>query len=180
MRAVDLIRSRRSVRAFEARPLADGALWACLEAARWAPCEGLRQPWRLAILGPASRAQAARCLAASEARRGVAPGLRAAPALAGCAEAVAVVQTAAPDDATGRSDRLAIGAVVQNLLLSAWDEGFAGLWIGGAAAEDPGLRAAVGAAAGEFVAAVVALGYPESVPPRPPRRNVAEFTQRLP
>lgn len=45
-----LLRSRRSVRKYQARPVAREALEQILEAARWAPSPHGRQPWRFVVL----------------------------------------------------------------------------------------------------------------------------------
>ena len=43
------LRSRRSTRAFDSTPLADGEISSLLEAARWAPSAVNRQPWRFVV-----------------------------------------------------------------------------------------------------------------------------------
>lgn len=45
-----ILRGRRSVRRFQARPVPDAAVAAVLEAARWAPSPHGRMPWRFAVL----------------------------------------------------------------------------------------------------------------------------------
>ncbi len=45
-----LLRSRRSVRKYQSRPVAREQLEQILEAARWAPSPHGRQPWRFAVL----------------------------------------------------------------------------------------------------------------------------------
>src|SRR5690349_4402915 len=45
-----LLRSRRSVRKYQARPVARELLEQILEAARWAPSPHGRQPWRFVVL----------------------------------------------------------------------------------------------------------------------------------
>jgi nitroreductase len=180
-RAYDLIRSRRSVYEFEQRPLPEGALARCLEAAVHAPNLGLTQPWRFVVLGPHARgAVAERARELETLRPGTAPGLRAEAPLRGAAEVVAVLRRRDARAAVRRADLLALGAAVQNMLLCAWDEGFAGLWLGAPLAGDAGVRAAVEAAADEDVVALVALGYPEAVPPAPRRRRAAECTRHVP
>ncbi len=48
--ALRLIRSRRSIRRYEDRPVPAEILWELLEAARWAPSAHNRQPWRFVVL----------------------------------------------------------------------------------------------------------------------------------
>lgn len=184
MRALDLIRSRRSVRDFEPRPLPGGALSRCLEAAVWAPNRGLTQPWRFVVVGPrgraalADRAQTLEDLQAEDGGQ-FAPWLSAVRPLRRCAEAVAVLQWLDPRPEVRSDDRLALGAAVQNMLLCAWDEGFGGLWLGGPLLGDAEARRVLGARSDEEAVALVALGYPESVPPVPRRLRAAELTRRV-
>ncbi len=177
MRAYDLIRSRRSVRTFEARPLERAAVARCLEAAIWAPNRGLTQPWRFVVLGGAPLRALAALVAALEEACAPDPGQGAAEPLGQAAAAVAVWQTAAADAATWAADRLAVAAAVQNLLLCAWDEGWAGTWLGGPLLLDPGVQDLVRVAQGQTLVAVVALGWPAEVPPVRPRRRAAELTR---
>ncbi len=53
--ALRLIRSRRSVRRYEDRPVPAEILRELLEAARWAPSAHNRQPWRFVVLVDAQR-----------------------------------------------------------------------------------------------------------------------------
>lgn len=55
---LDLMRSRRSIRRYTARPVPPEVLEELLEAARWAPSAHNRQPWRFAVLVDAGRKQA--------------------------------------------------------------------------------------------------------------------------
>jgi len=156
--AYELIRSRRSIFSFEDRPVPRPLLQRCLQAATWAPNRGLTQPWRFVVLPPAAVLDA--------------PDEATTLALAAAPVRLAVLQRLAPDPAVRDADRLAVGAAVQNLLLCAWDEGVGGLW----ATAGPLATAAAGAGADEVVAALLALGYAESVPPVRPRRRAQELT----
>src|SRR3712207_5313510 len=46
----EIVRGRRSVRAFSPQPLAREQIEAVLEAARWAPSPHGRQPWRFVVV----------------------------------------------------------------------------------------------------------------------------------
>ena len=50
MEFFDIIRGRRSVRAFRPEPLSRAQIEAVLEAARWAPSAHNRQPWRFVVV----------------------------------------------------------------------------------------------------------------------------------
>lgn len=174
MRAYDLIRSRRSIHDFEAVPIAAEVVERCLEAATYAPNLGLTQPWRFTVLREGAKARLAGAVAAFGAVHAPAPGCAAAGPLRAADVAVAVGQVADPDLGIRATDRLAVAASIENLLLCAWDEGVGGLWIGGPVLEDADVRGAAGAVAGCDLVALLALGYPEAVPPLPRRRTAAE------
>jgi nitroreductase len=49
MGIIDILRSRRSIRKYKATPVEDEKLNTVLEAARWAPSAGNRQPWEFVV-----------------------------------------------------------------------------------------------------------------------------------
>ena len=53
---------------------------------------------------------------------------------------------------------IAVGAAVQNLILAAHGLGYGSMWKTGAAAYDPGVKAAVGLQAHDHIVAIVHLG----------------------
>lgn len=179
VRAYDLIRSRRSIREFEPRPVAADVVRRCIEAATYAPNLRLTQPWRFVVLRGGPLNALADAATAFELRVEPLPGLSAAAPLRGAALAIAVLQTPAPDPATGAADRLAIGAAVQNLMLCAWDEDVGALWIGGPLLGDAAVRAVCGVATDRDLAAVIALGHASAVPPLPRRLRAEALTRTL-
>ena len=48
--ALDLLKSRRSIRKYKNKPVEDDKIQKCLEAARWAPSASNRQPWEFLIV----------------------------------------------------------------------------------------------------------------------------------
>lgn len=65
-----------------------------------------------------------------------------------------------------------VSAAIENLLLAAWDKGVGSCWLSAAQRMGfgPELQRRFAPGKGEFVAAVT-LGYPDSVPPMPKRRE---------
>jgi len=55
MHAEDALISRRSIRAFEDRPVPDDLMRRILEAARWAPSGSNIQPWKVHVLNGDAR-----------------------------------------------------------------------------------------------------------------------------
>jgi len=48
--ALELIKSRRSIRKYKSTPVEDEKIMKCLEAARWAPSASNKQPWEFIIV----------------------------------------------------------------------------------------------------------------------------------
>jgi nitroreductase len=135
-----------------------------IEAAGRAPDHGRLKPWRFIVLDEESRETFAR--AAAEAKRLRMPTLsaeqveaernkiRRSPTIivAGCA--VRLEHPKVPQI----EQVIAVGAAVQNLILAAHGLGYGSMWKTGAAAYDPGVKAAVGLQAHDHIVAIVHLG----------------------
>ena len=50
MDALELLKSRRSIRKYKSTPIEDEKIKKCLEAARWAPSASNKQPWEFIIV----------------------------------------------------------------------------------------------------------------------------------
>src|SRR4051794_7238716 len=130
----DAIRTRRTVKAFQAQPVDQPVLDELLELARWAPNHHLTNPWRFRVLGPRSlerlKEVAAEIAAAdcpkgadiAEVRRAAAAKLDRAPTLVVCS----VVRSAEP--AEREEDRDAAACAAYIVLLAAHARGLAGYW----------------------------------------------------
>src|SRR4029079_4083238 len=75
----DLIRSRRTHKAYDSEPVPEPVLRELFELARWAPNHHVTNPWRFRVLGPAAREQLKQ--AADEAKPGSGAKLDRAPTL---------------------------------------------------------------------------------------------------
>jgi nitroreductase len=127
------IRSRRTIKAFEPRPLDHETLMELLELARWAPNHHLTNPWRFRVVGPQALArlkQATSDLAcaevdapdAAEVARAAAAKLDRAPTLVVCS----VVRSDDPVEC--EEDRHAAAVAAYIVLLAAHGRGLAGYW----------------------------------------------------
>ena len=144
-----LVRSRRSIRRYQPRPVAQETLLALLEAARWAPSAHNRQPWRFCVVTTAAakhelsrrlseRWQAdltadgcdaeyiARRLAISRARLTTSPVLIV-PALT--LEDMDVYSDQQRNHAEYVMAVQSVALACQNLLLAAHDAGLAAAWL---------------------------------------------------
>jgi nitroreductase len=143
----ELIRSRRTHKAYEPEPVDRETLEELFELARWAPNHNLTNPWRFRVLGPQALAalkQAAGPEAAAKLDR--APTLVAASVLR------------SEDRVTDDEDFAAAAAATFILLLGAHARGLGGYWRTPGVLRTPEGRAAVGIPDEERVLGLVHLG----------------------
>jgi nitroreductase len=143
----ELIRSRRTHKAYEPGPVDRETLEELFELARWAPNHNLTNPWRFRVLGP-------RSLAALKAAAGpeAAAKLDRAPTL------VAASVLRSDDPVTDEEDHAAGAAATFILLLGAHARGLGGYWRTPGVLRTPEGRAAVGIPEEERVLGLVHLG----------------------
>jgi nitroreductase len=143
----ELIRSRRTHKAYDPEPVDRATLEELFELSRWAPNHNLTNPWRFRVVGPQSLAalkQAAGPEAAAKLDR--APTLVAASVLR------------SDDPVTDEEDHAAAAASTFILLLAAHARGLGGYWRTPDVLRTPEGRAAVGIPESERVLGLVHLG----------------------
>jgi nitroreductase len=185
MDAEEAIRSRRTVKAFDSRPVERGTLEELLELARWAPNHNLTNPWRFRVIGPQALErlkQAAGELGAAtappgadraECARVAAAKLDRAPTLVVCS----VRQTG--DGVQDEEDMHAAGVAAYIVLLAAHARGLAGYWrTPGVLRTDAGL-AAVGLGGDERFVGLLYLGHARQGADPPGREPVEHYAQFL-
>jgi len=116
----DLIRSRRTHKAYGSEPVPDDVLRELFELARWAPNHHVTNPWRFRVLGPVARERLK--AAAEEAKPGSAVKLDRAPTLI----VVSAKQTG--DAEQDHEDVLATAVAAYIVLLGAHERGLAAYW----------------------------------------------------
>jgi nitroreductase len=159
---LDLIKSRRSHRHFTSKPVPDDAIDRAIEAGRWAPSGLNNQPWSFAVV---RRAETRKKLSTLTRYGSIIIG---APALI-----CAFMDNSKSYDRD--KDCMAVGACIQNMLLSIHADGLGAVWLG-EILKSKGAVAEVLAAPKELeLMAVVALGYPESRIEKGKRRAVEEI-----
>ena len=166
----ELIRSRRTHKAYAPEPVDRATLEQLFELARWAPNHNLTNPWRFRVLGPqALEALKAAAGPESAAKLDRAPTLVAASALQ-CGEPVA-----------DEEDLAASAAAVYIVLLAAHDRGLGGYWRTPEVLRTPAGRAAAGIEEGERVLGLVHLGNARGpVKEAPEREPLDAFRTYLP
>jgi PPOX class probable F420-dependent enzyme len=194
-----LARGRRSVRAYQDRPVPRAALEAMLEAARWAPSPHGRQPWRFAVL---TRDEPKRRLAEAmgEEWRGTLAmdgepeeviqlrldksreRIRTAPALILACLYLDDLDRY-PDPARQRAEETmaiqSLGAAIQNMLLAAYSLGLDTGWMCAPLFAPATVRAALDLDAALIPHALITAGYIARQPKRRPHRPIAELVARF-
>ena len=143
----ELIRTRRTQKAYEPGPVDPETLDELFELARWAPNHHLTNPWRFRVLGPA----ALEALKAAAGRESAAK-LDRAPTLV----AASVVQ--AGDEVADEEDFAAAACASFIVLLGAHARGLDGYWRTPEVLRTPEGRAACGIPGGEAVLGLLHLG----------------------
>jgi nitroreductase len=168
METWDAIRSRRNVRSFDDRPIADDQLDEILEAGRRTPSSQNWQPWDFILVR--QRAQLER----------LARVWQGAGHVAHAAAAIALIAPVPEDDRQRRLIQYDLGQATMSIMLAA-----AGLGIGTAHAgvgDQDMARTLLGFPDDKFCAYLISLGYPADRPltpiKRPDRRPFDEVVHR--
>jgi nitroreductase len=165
----ELIRTRRTQKAYEPGPIDRETLDELFELARWAPNHHLTNPWRFRVLGPGAL-EALKAAAGPEA----APKLDRAPTLV----AASVITTG--DEVADEEDFAAAACASFIVLLGAHARGLDGYWRTPEVLRTPAGRAACGVEAGEKVLGLLHLGRGKGTKPAPERAPLEDFRTFLP
>jgi nitroreductase len=187
MEILECIKSRRTVRRFKSDPIPPPVLDAIFEAAMWAPSPANAQPWDFFVVGPQARAKILTLFQAKAAELLEAPDIpeprrQAVEALmadfGGAPYMVAVVSRPGSEPMEQIEYPLSAATAVQNLCLAAWAHDIGSIWLSVGAA--PPVRPIMGLDEGASVVALLALGYPEVVPPALPREDYRTHVKEVP
>ena len=167
MDLMEIIKGRRSVRAYDGKPVEKEKLEAVLEAARLAPSARNRQTWRfIAVTDPAVKDKMAEACHSQQ-------SVQQAPV---CIVIIdrepGIMSCGQPVDAVDASIALSF------LILKAHEEGLGTCWLGHF--DKDKVRAALGIPEDMSIVAVTPLGYPAEVPdarPRKPLHEVASYNK---
>ena len=169
MELADLIRTRRTHKAYAPGPIDRETLDELFELARWAPNHNLTNPWRFRVLGPEAL-ERLKAAAGPEA----AAKLDRAPTLV----AASVVQDG--DPVAAEEDFAAAACAVYIVLLAAHDRGLGGYWRTPAVLRTAEGRAACGIGEDERVLGLIHLGEARGEKPAPERAPLAAVVEHLP
>ena len=169
MDLADLIRSRRTIKAYAPAPVDRATLDELLELARWAPNHNLTNPWRFRVLGPDALARLKRAAGPEAAAK-----LDRAPTLV----AASVVQTG--DPVADVEDRDAAACACYIVLLAAHDHGLGGYWRTPEVLRTRAGLEACGIPHGEAVLGLLHLGEARGAKPAPERAPLETVVTHLP
>lgn len=188
MELLEAIYNRRTVRAFRPDPVSEEVLTKILEAGTWAPSHGNNQPWEFVVVGPETRQKLqATYQGMMEGGPLKNPNLpeeqkdrmrQFMQDFGGASTLLAVVLPAPAIEIDKYDFPLAGAAAIQNILLAAWEQEVAGVWLSFGA--NPQVKTILGVEEEGSISGILALGYPAFVPPAQPRIPVAEKIRRLP
>ena len=177
---LDIIRTRRSIRRYQDRPVPRDVLERLLEAAIWAPSAHNRQPWRFVVLTRAAdRRRLAEAMAARLRRDLGADGVaqevieadaaRSIGRLTGAPTLIVVCMTMVdmdtyPDARRQEAERTmavqSVAMAAQNLLLAAHAEGLGACWLCAPLFCGDVVRDTLALSADMEPQGIIALGYP--------------------
>ncbi len=167
----ELIRTRRTHKAFGPDPVARETLLELFELARWAPNHHLTDPWRFRVLG--EHAKQALKDAAEVAKPGSGAKLDRAPTLI----ATSAKQTG--DAEQDHEDVLSTAVAAYIVLVAAHARGLAGYWRTVPVLETPAGREAAALPDDELPIGLLHLGTPRQEQRTPDRAPVEEFAMFL-
>jgi nitroreductase len=180
MEVYEAIRTRRSIRAYENKPVEEEKLRRVLEAARLAPSAGNRQPWRFIVVTDLKMKEKLKA-AKEKMRPPPPPGAPPRRLFGGPLETapVLIVGCALPSESFPGTDfwKIDVTIALQNLVLAAWEQGLGTCWIG-VFHEEEEVKKALGLPEEARVVAMVALGYPAEIKePVKDRRPLEELVR---
>jgi nitroreductase len=162
----EVIRQRRTLKAFTDEPVEAFVVRELLELAVFAPNHHRTEPWRFVVLGRETIAQLAQETGD--------------PKLLRSATAIVVGQAVDPDPATAEEDYAACACAIYAVMLGARNRGLASYWRTPRALHDPAARPLLGLADDVRPVGIVHLGRAADPWPAPPPRAADPFTTWLP
>ena len=159
---LELIKARRSIRKFTSRKVDENLLNQIIEAGMWAPSGLNNQPWRIAIIQDSYTKQA------------IAPLTRYSPIIEE-APVLLLVFLDVDSSYDRTKDIQAIGACIQNMLLTIHTLDLGGVWLGEILKNKDKVSEIVNAPDNLELMAIIALGHPAEQGGRAYRKSMEEI-----
>jgi nitroreductase len=183
MELFEAIRTRRSIRKYQDKPVEDEKLDAVLEAIRMAPSWANMQCWRMVVVKDSAIRE--KISDFSYVREYFAPkGYKTNPAMKALTQAPVVIVLCADPEKSGalweqKYYLVDAGIAAQNLMLAARAQGLGTVFVG--VFEEEGLKVLLGIPAGIRIVGLFPLGYPAEEkgdgPPRKPLNEICFYEQ---
>lgn len=184
MQVYDAIVTRRSIGSVTDERPARKHIEQMLEAATWAPCHHVTNPWRFKVIAGDERITFGKIMARSKIERMRADGRDVAgeeeKLIAKALRSPVIIAIGTEPDtgpkANPDEDVAATAAAIQNMLLTAHALGLGAIWRTGDAVHDPEVARYMGLSEIGLVAGFVYVGIPAAVKEAQPRRSYTELT----
>jgi len=158
---LELIKTRRSVRKFKNKDISREIINNILEVGRWAPSGLNNQPWKFMVLEQETKDSLAECTKYSN--------------IVKSADKLIVVFFDKGDSYNRDKDLMAIGACIQNMLISIHFKGLGACWLGEILNQKDRIYKLLKTPKNLELAAVLALGYPLNPPRRARRKKLKDL-----
>ena len=193
---LDVLRQRRSVRKYQARPVPKELISEVLEAAGWAPSAHNAQPWRFIVLAdPKIKRRLAEAMAEAWAADMARDGVTVEPEtvrfrVERFADAPALILACLSMDGMARFPEVerqkleqdlamqSLAASLQNMLLAAHSLGLAACWFCAPSFCKQTVRETLEIPSEIEPEALITFGYPDEEPPTPERKQVGDYCFR--
>ena len=164
MDILELIKTRRSVRKFKNKDVSREIINDILEAGRWAPSGLNNQPWKFMVLEKAAKDSLAEHTKYSQ--------------IVKSANKLIVVFFDKEDSYNRDKDLMAIGACIQNMLISIHSKELGACWLGEILKQKVRIHKLLKTPKNLELVAVLALGYPLNSPRLPRRKKLKDLIIR--
>lgn len=160
MNLKEVITSRRTIKKFKTEAIDRNRILSWLEVASMAPNHKMTEPWELIFIGPKTRAS-----------------LNHKTDFGGAPTIFAVVSKKGSTIIEREENIVATACFVQNFLLEAWEEGVGVFW--SSIGQSANNRTILSISDDFDVIGVLAVGYPEEIPPAKPRTSISGKIKEL-
>lgn len=183
----EAIKSRRSIRKYKDRVPDKEIIKKVIKAANWAPSNGNSQPWSFYVVKGDTRKKI--CDVFYEFAKDYIPSapyipeekkpkmLAYAKDFGGAPIHIVVAYKVENNPIKDEEALMAASAAVQNLCLSAWEEGLGTVWIAGHVSHDKRVIEALDLSDDQRIAGIIPTGIPDMEPTIPPRKDPATKTE---
>ncbi|NEW07457.1 nitroreductase [Paenibacillus sp. SYP-B3998] len=181
MELVQLLKARRSVHAFEDRPVSVELVTELLDTAVWVPNHRLTQPWRFVIIHGEARAKLAEIVRKQREANESDPvkakeiGQKFYDKFMSVPMFLAVVMAENTHPVVWEEDYASTSCLIHNFSLLAWEQGIGLVWETYPLLHVAEFREAFGVKPGEKIVGSLHVGYPKKVPPVQARKAASEL-----